>query len=99
MLPSTTVAAGRWFPSCVLMRLVLLFTNLLAVALAGKRLLDALLFTWLQVERMTLDFLDDVFGLNLTLETTERVFERFAFLNTDLCQEMYTSSLPYMGNP
>ena len=82
--PVTTVSAGG---------LVLLFTDLLAVTLAGKRFLDALLFTWLQVERVTLDFLDDVFGLNLTLEATERVLERFAFLNSDLCQEMYTSSL------
>ena len=39
---------------------------------------------------MTLDFLDDVLLLNLTLEPAQRIFERFAFLNTNLCQLSHT---------
>ena len=41
---------------------------------------------------MTLDFLNDVFGLHLALETAQRVLERFPFLQSDFSQLKYTSS-------
>jgi hypothetical protein len=37
---------------------------------------------------VTLDFLDDVFLLNLTLEPAKRVLKGFAFLNTNFCQKI-----------
>ena len=40
---------------------------------------------------MTLDFLDDVFRLNLALKTTKSILEGFAFLNSNFCQVVYTS--------
>src|SRR5207247_2500854 len=64
-------------------QLVLLFTNLLAIALARQRFLHALLFTWFQVERVTLDFLDNVFGLHLALKAPQGILKGFAFLNSN----------------
>jgi hypothetical protein len=48
--------------------LVLLFASLLAIPLARQCCFDAALFTGLQVLGVTLDFLDNVFLLNLALE-------------------------------
>jgi len=42
---------------------------LLAIALTGKSLFRTALLSWLQVERMPLDFLHDVFLLNFAFET------------------------------
>ncbi len=47
---------------------------LFAVSLAGQRFFRALLFARLQVERMPLDFLDDVFLLHLALKAAQRAF-------------------------
>ena len=77
--------------------LVLFLADLLAVALAGKRFLDALLLAGLQIEGVTLHFLDDVFGLDLALEAAQRVFQRLAFLHTNLCQVKYTSKSSQVG--
>jgi hypothetical protein len=41
---------------------------------------------------VTLDFLDDVFGLHLALETAQSILKGFAFLNTNFCQVKYTSN-------
>ena len=71
--------------------LVLFLTDLLAIALACKCFLYTLLFAWFQVERVTLDFLDDVFRLNLTLKTAKSILKGFAFLNSNFCQVVYTS--------
>ncbi len=68
--------------------LVLLFTGLLAVTFPRQGLLYALLFTWFQVERVPLHFLDDVFRLHFALETTESILERLAFLNTNFSQRV-----------
>ena len=68
------------------LELILLLTDLLAITLACKRFFHALLLTGLQIKRVTLDFLDDVLLLDLALEPAQRVFERFAFLNANLCQ-------------
>ncbi len=46
---------------------------------------------------MTLYFLDDVFRLNLALKPPQRVFERLAFLHSNLCQGKYTSKSSQLG--
>ena len=56
------------------MELVLLFTCLFAAALARQRFFHALLFARLEVEGVTLHFLDDVLLLDLALKTPQRVF-------------------------
>jgi hypothetical protein len=66
--------------------LILLFSCLLAIPLARECFLDALLFTGLQVEAVTLHFLDDVLGLHLALEAPQCIFKRLAFLYANLCQ-------------
>jgi hypothetical protein len=61
-------------------------TRLLAIALAGQRLLDAELLAGLQVKRMPLDFANDVFQHHFFLETTERVLQRLAFMERYVSQ-------------
>jgi hypothetical protein len=78
--------------------LILFLTNLLAIALAGQCFLYPLLLTWLQVKRVTLHFLDNVFSLNFALEAAQCVLERLALLNTDLCQGKYTSKRSQLGS-
>ncbi len=80
---------ARWAAERVelaLEKLVLLFADLLAIALARKRFFHALFLARFQVEGMTLDLFDDVFGLNFALETAQSVLERFTLLNSNLCQ-------------
>jgi hypothetical protein len=48
--------------------------TLLPVPLAGECCFNPLLFTWLQIERVTLNFLDDVFLLHFSFEAAEGVF-------------------------
>jgi hypothetical protein len=69
------------------LELVLLLTDLLAITLTCKRFLHAFLFTGLQIERVTLDFLDNVFSLHLALEAPQGILKGFAFLYSNLCQE------------
>jgi hypothetical protein len=47
-----------------------------------------------EIERVLLDVLDDVFLLDLTLETAESAFDRFALLNLDFSHATYT---PFAG--
>ncbi len=57
---------GAWGgKAAIVLLLVLLFASLLAIPLASQSRFYALLFTRLQVVGVTLDFLDDVFLLNL----------------------------------
>ncbi len=72
-------------------QLVLLFADLLTIPLAGQCFLHALLFARFQVKRVALDFLDNVFGLHLALKAPQGILKGFAFLNSNLCQEKYTS--------
>ncbi len=74
--------------------LVLLLTNLLAIAFASQRFFDTLLFTGLQIKRVPLYFLDDVFGLHFAFEAAQGIFKGFAFLYSNLCHERYTSKRP-----
>ena len=75
-------------------QLVLLFTSLLAIPLARQSCLDATLLTGLQVIGVTLHLFDDVLLLYLPLEPAQRIFERFAFLNTNLCQKIPPPNMP-----
>ena len=59
---------------------------LFARTLSCECLLGATTITWLQVERMLLDVLDDIFLLDLPLETAERAFNGLAFLHLDFSQ-------------
>lgn len=59
---------------------------LLPVAFARQGFLGPLLLTRFQIERVSLDFLDDVFLLHFTLETAERAFERLTVLYVYFCQ-------------
>jgi chaperonin GroES len=67
---------------------------LLAVALARQGFLGPALFARLQVVGMTLDFLDDVFLLNLALKAAKRAFYGFAVLNDNFRQ----SNSPHSRN-
>jgi hypothetical protein len=53
---------------------VLFVSGLLSAPFASQRFLDSSFFPGFQVEGVFLDLLDDVFLLNLSLETTKRVF-------------------------
>ena len=79
------------------LELVLLLTDLLAIALACERFFDAFLFTGLQIKRVTLDFLDNVFSLHLALEAPQGILKGFALLYSNLCQEKYTSKQSQSG--
>ena len=58
------------------LELILLLTDLLAITLACKRFFHAFLLAGLQIKRVTLDFLDDVFSLHLALEATKDILQR-----------------------
>jgi hypothetical protein len=53
--------------------LFLLFPGLLAAPFASEGLFQTLLFTWLEVKRVALDFFNDIFGLHLALEAAEGI--------------------------
>ena len=76
--------AAEFFDVVVL--LVVFFTELFAGTFARHRFLHAALFARLQVIGVTLHVLDDVFGLNLALESTEGILQRLTFLYANFCQ-------------
>jgi hypothetical protein len=78
----------------VKLELVLLLTDLLAIALARERFFHAFLFTGLQIKRVTLYFLDNVFSLHLALEAAKGILKGFAFLYSNLCQEKHLQTVP-----
>jgi len=71
-------------------RLLLFFSRLFATTLPRQCFLCPFLFARLQVKGVTFHFLNDVFLLHLTLEATQSVFERFAFLQSDFSQRNCT---------
>jgi hypothetical protein len=73
------------------MELVLFLADLLAITLTSERFFYALLFARLQIKRVALNFLDNVFGLHLALKAPQGILKGFAFLYSNLCQEKYTS--------
>src|SRR5271155_3564162 len=79
------------------LELILLLTDLLAIALASECFFHSFLLTWFQIKRVTLDFLDNVFGLHLALKASQGILKGFAFLYSNLCQEKYTSKQSQSG--
>jgi hypothetical protein len=79
------------------LKLILLLTDLLAIALASPRFFHAFLLTWFQIKRVTLDFLDNVFRLHFALEAPQCVLKGFAFLYSNLCQENTPPNIPQLG--
>ena len=73
--------------------LLLFFARFLAASFAGQRFFHALFLARFQVEGMTLHFLDDVFLLYLAFETSQRILEGLALLNSDFSQTNYTPLL------
>jgi hypothetical protein len=67
-----------------------ILSGLLAGSFSSQGLLDPALFPWLQVKGMSFDFFDDVFLLDLALETAESVLEGFSFLKSYFSQPTTT---------
>src|SRR5262249_37559472 len=85
--------------SCLLQ----LAPELLAIAFARERLFRPPLVARLQIKRMLLDILYDVFLLNFSLEPTERALDRLALLNLHFGQILNSLdpqilSLPWSPN-
>ena len=78
----------------IVLKLVSLFTSLLAIPLARQSRLYTFLLAGLQIVGVTLDFLDNVLRLYLPLEPAQRVFQRFALLNANLSQNLPPPNLP-----
>jgi len=57
------------------------FVALLAVAFASQRFLGPAAFAGLQVKGVSFDLLDNIFLLDLTLESAECALECFTFLH------------------
>jgi len=74
--------------------LLLFLSSFLPAALACQRFLDTLLFAGLQIKRVALHFLDDVFLLHLPLEAAQCVFEGLSLLQSDFCQKLHPQTSP-----
>jgi len=72
---------------------IIISADLLSIPLSGQRLLDALFLSRLEVERMLLNFFDDVLRLDLTLETTKGIFQRLSLLKPDFSHSTDTPQL------
>jgi hypothetical protein len=73
-------------------RILLYFaTAFLPVSFTSQSLLDPQFLARLQIKRMALDFFDDVFLLHFPFEAPEGVFQGLTFLESDFCQNCYTS--------
>ncbi len=79
------------------MNLVLLFSDLLTVALTSQRLFHALFLARLQIEGMPLDLFNDVFGLYLAFEAAEGIFQWLSLLQSNFRQLNYTPKLFLTG--
>ena len=67
-------------------RLLRFFAGLFAIPFPCQRFFHATLLTGLQVEGVALDFLNDVFLLDLPLEPAQCVFKGFPLLNSNFRQ-------------
>ena len=61
------------------------FSNLFPRALSRQGLFHSTSFAWLQVIRVTFHFSNDVFRLNFTFESAERIVYGFARLQSNFC--------------
>jgi hypothetical protein len=67
---------------------IAIFAHFFLGAFAGQGLLYTQFFAWLQVERVPLHFLNDIFCLDLTFKPAQRVLQRLALLHTNFCQSI-----------
>src|SRR5438309_3287125 len=74
--------------------LILLSAGLFPGALSRQRFFYSALRTWLQVERVTLHFLDDVLGLNLALEPAQGILDGLILLQSNFCQSVHPQPSP-----
>src|SRR5271165_782624 len=81
-----------------LLQLVVLLADFFPGTLLRQSLLYAPSLAWLQIVGVTFHFLNDVFGLNLTLEPTESVLERLALLQSNLGHANHPPTSPYRTN-
>ncbi len=88
-LPASDAGVAGAAHVTVDLKLVSLFTSLLAIPLARQSRFYALLLAGLQVVGVTLDFLNNVLLLYLPLEPAQRIFQRLAFLYANLCQKIH----------
>ena len=70
--------------------LLLFFTRFFPAALACQSFFYTLLLAGLQIKRVALNLLNDVFLLHLAFEAAQRIFQRFALLQPDFRQSNYT---------
>ena len=70
--------------------LIVLVASLLPGPFASQGFFYSPLFSRFQVVRVFLDFLDDIFLLDLALEATQRVFEGFSLLKSHFSQTANT---------
>ena len=70
--------------------LIVLVASLLPGPFASQSFFYSPLFSRFQVVRVFLNFLDDIFLLNFTLEATQRVFEGFSLLKSHFSQKSNT---------
>ena len=88
---------GRFWQAALRFALVLLFSSFLAAALASQRFFYALLFARLEIKGVTLNLLNNVLLLDLTLEAAQGVLERLALLNPYFRQPVNTPKLVPTG--
>jgi len=79
---------GRCLAAAALIvaHLIRLFSTLFSRALPRQSLLHALLLARFEVKGVTLDLLNDVFLLHLSLEATKGILQRLALLQSNFCQ-------------
>lgn len=90
VLAENRLRLGRLHPRLASAGLILSLPCLLPAPLASQSFLHSSLFTRFQVERVSPNFLDDIFLLNLALEAAKRVFQRFPFLKSNFGQPTST---------
>jgi hypothetical protein len=74
--------------------LIWLSAGLFPGALSRQRFFYSALRTWLQVERVTLYFFDDVLGLNLALEPTQGILDGLTLLQSNFCHSVHPQPSP-----
>ena len=72
---------------------IIVSADLLSIPLSGQRLLDALLLSRLEVERVLLYLFDNVLRLNLALKTAKGILQRLSLLKPDFSHSTDTPLL------
>ena len=107
-LPDSRPKTKPHFPSAVKKRkeaasptaafgLLLFFTRFFPAALACQSFFYTLLLAGLQIKRVALNLLNDVFLLHLAFEAAQCIFQRLALLQSNFSQRNYTPRLVLIG--